>query len=109
LLNNFLRGIKKTNKKGKNKMKKKESIMEKQKREIHVGIRMHDDEVAELDKYAARLRVTRSQLVRNLLISGLDDLKLAQAFGLISLVSFIRNNDITPQEIINLAMEKQGA
>ena len=78
-------------------------------REFQMGIRMTDAEVAELDVFANKLNINRSQLVRNLITTGLDDLKLAQAFGLISIVSFIRNNNIKPQEIISLAMEKQGA
>jgi metal-responsive CopG/Arc/MetJ family transcriptional regulator len=83
--------------------------MKKQPRDINMGVRMTEDEVAELDKFAERLRINRSQLVRNLILSGIDDLKLAQTFGLVSLINFIRQNDIKPQEIINLAMEKQGA
>jgi len=77
--------------------------------DMFVGVRMTESEVTELDKFADRLKLTRSQLIRNLISCGIDDLKLAQAFGLVSLVSFIRNNNIKPQEIINLAMEKQGA
>jgi metal-responsive CopG/Arc/MetJ family transcriptional regulator len=83
--------------------------MKKQKeKETVVGIRMTESEVTELDKFAERLRINRSQLIRNLIVCGIDDLKLAQTFGLISLISFIRQNNIKPQEIINLAMEKQG-
>jgi metal-responsive CopG/Arc/MetJ family transcriptional regulator len=80
-----------------------------QPRDINMGVRMTEDEVAELDKFAKRLKLSRSQLVRNLIICGIDDLRLAQTFGLISLINFIRQNNIQPQEIINLAMAKQGA
>jgi hypothetical protein len=78
-------------------------------REIHLGIRVTTSENDELEVFATKLKMTKSDLARNLIAVGLDDLKLAQAFGLISLVSFIRKNNITPGDIISLAAAKAEA
>ena len=84
-------------------------MAKKEYREIHLGIRITPTENEELEAFAAKLKITKSDLARNLIAVGLDDLKLAQAFGLISIVSFIRKNNITPGEIFTLAAAKTEA
>ena len=74
-------------------------------RDVHVAIRMGEKEVAYLDNFASKLNLTRSQLIRNLIETGLDDMKLAQTFGLISLVGFIRDNKIKAKDVVGLAMD----
>ena len=74
-------------------------------KDVHVGIRMGEKEVAIVDNYAVKLGLTRSQLIRNLVETGLDDMKLAQTFGLISLIGFIRDNKIKTKDVVSLAMD----
>jgi metal-responsive CopG/Arc/MetJ family transcriptional regulator len=69
-------------------------------------LKLTQKELDDLDKYAKRLGVKRSQLVRNLIKSGIDDLNLLSKFGIVSLVGFIRANNIEPKAILELALEE---
>jgi hypothetical protein len=70
-------------------------------------IRINSEDLDYVEEQAARLGLTRSQLIRNFIRNGVDDLKLMQRFGLVSLVEFVRIHKIKPNEIMELAKEKQ--
>ncbi len=42
--------------------------------------------IVEIDKYAEKYNLTRSQLMGNLVESGLDDMKMLDKFGVIPLI-----------------------
>lgn len=71
-----------------------------------IEIRFNSDDLAFIDENAGRLGMTRSHLVRNLIDIGLDDLRLMRRFGLVSLIQFVRNNDIDPKRVMELALQK---
>jgi len=52
-----------------------------------VTFRIRDDQLEEIEKYAEKLKITRSHLIRNLLDSGLDDLRLLDKTGFLTLSS----------------------
>jgi hypothetical protein len=86
------------------KMKKdKKDEMKKEMKGVHVAFRMTDKDVEVLDKFARQLGLTRTQLIRNLISTGLDDLYLANSFGMISIIGFIRKHNIQPQHLMELA------
>jgi metal-responsive CopG/Arc/MetJ family transcriptional regulator len=85
-------------------MKKK---LTKKKMDTVLYIRLNQDLLDEIDKYAVKMELDRSRFVRNLLESGLDDVKLMDKFGIYSLISFVRKNNIKPQEIFRLALDQE--
>jgi len=52
-----------------------------------VTFRIRDDQLEEIERYAEKLKITRSQLIRNLLDSGLGDLRLLEKTGFLTLSS----------------------
>lgn len=50
-----------------------------------ITVKMTMEEIKRIDEYAKRMKVSRSQLVRNLVKTGLDDLQLMRSTGLLSL------------------------
>ncbi len=48
-----------------------------------ITIKMTDSELARVDHYADKMTCNRSQLVRNLIRSGLDDLEMMNKTGLL--------------------------
>ncbi len=53
--------------------------------ETVLTVKINDELIQELDKFAKRMKLTRSQLVRNLLITGLQDLKVMKSTGLLTM------------------------
>jgi len=82
-----------------------DKINENENKHVNVAIRMGEKEVEYLNNYASKLNTTRSQLIRTLIEIGLDDMKLAQTFGLVSLIGFIRDNKIKAKDIVALVMD----
>lgn len=50
-----------------------------------ITFRVETEQLALIDKYAERMKLNRSQLIRNLLNTGLDDVKLLDKTGILSL------------------------
>ena len=57
---------------------------------VKVSISLSRETLAKIDRIAAKARLSRSQLVSNLVDSGLDDALLCEAIGLVTLVGGIR-------------------
>jgi metal-responsive CopG/Arc/MetJ family transcriptional regulator len=53
--------------------------------ETAITVKVNEDFIQELDKFATKMKLTRSQLVRNLLTSGLQDLKVMKSTGLLTM------------------------
>ena len=65
-------------------MTQKKSNKEKDKI-IAITSKVDKIQLKELDKYAKKLRITRSQMIRNCLDDGIEDLKLLERTGLLGL------------------------
>jgi archaeosine-15-forming tRNA-guanine transglycosylase len=50
-----------------------------------LSLKISEDLMNELDSFAKKMKLTRSQLVRNLLTSGLQDLKIMKGTGFLTL------------------------
>jgi hypothetical protein len=50
-----------------------------------ITCKIEDSKLIELDKFAKKMRMNRSQLTRNLIVCGLDDLKIMNSTGLLTL------------------------
>lgn len=50
-----------------------------------ITFRIEDDQLELIDKYCKKMKINRSQLIRNLINAGLDDLKLMEKTGLLAL------------------------
>lgn len=68
-----------------------------------VYIRMTKGQLKRIDSYAAKIRITRSQMIRNLIDSGLDSANFMNSFGVFDLVGFFRDNKIKPMDVLSLA------
>jgi len=51
-------------------------------------VQLEDDVVERIDRLAAKLGHNRSQMMRNMLLQGLDDAEMVDATGLFSAVMF---------------------
>lgn len=49
----------------------------------NVVFRMAPDEIAELDRFAEKMGLTRSQLIRNLVVVGMEETQLFEKFGIV--------------------------
>lgn len=52
-----------------------------------ISFRIEKADLDLIDKYAAKMRMPRSQLIRNLIHSSLDDVKLMEKTGILSLAA----------------------
>lgn len=68
-----------------------------------VNVKMSKAQVEKIDYYAKKLRLNRSQMSRNLIDIGLDDMEILQSFGIYSLVGYVRDMKIKPKDIIKLS------
>jgi len=50
-----------------------------------LSLKISEDLMNELDAYAKKMKLNRSQLVRNLLTTGLQDLKFMKSTGLLTM------------------------
>jgi metal-responsive CopG/Arc/MetJ family transcriptional regulator len=57
---------------------------------IQVTIQLEQEALQKIDEVAERVKLSRSQLCANLIVMGLDDAKLLDDFGLISVAGYIR-------------------
>lgn len=82
-------------------MKRKEPHRGQNEKELDgvITVKIKTEEIKILDKYAKKMKITRSQLVRNMIETGLDDLQLMNSTGLltmalkgIDLLGMIRNS-----------------
>ena len=53
-------------------------------RKTNVAFMLEPSFVAQLDRYAERIGISRSLLIRNCILTSLDDLKLLQKTGVLS-------------------------
>lgn len=65
-----------------------------------IALRCELDLLEELDFWSKKMGIPREHLIKNLCRAGIDDLKIAEQFGLVSLIGFVRKkmergNDIT--------------
>ena len=54
-------------------------------------VQLEDDVIARIDKMAAKLEHTRSQLLRNFILAGLQDAELIDKTGVFTAVFFSRD------------------
>ena len=66
-------------------MQKKEKNTENQKMTHQVNLTLDSNAVIELENFAKKMKITRAQLIRNLLDEGLNDLKLMNSTGLLTM------------------------
>jgi MOSC domain-containing protein YiiM len=50
-------------------------------------VMLHPSTIEEIDKYAEQYGLTRSQFMRNMIVSGLDDIKLLNKLGIMQTVN----------------------
>ena len=58
---------------------------------VQINLRTKQRTIAELDKYARKMDLSRNKLIENLLIVGVDDLKTMDRLGLIRLGCGVRD------------------
>lgn len=68
-------------------MGKKKEIKEKM-----VSVKLEISVVEEIDRYADKYHLNRSQLLRNMIYTGLDDMKLLEKAGLLMLI--VKGHDL---------------
>lgn len=56
-----------------------------------IQISFEEKEVDKIDEYAKKLRVSRSNFVRNLVLEGLKDVKVLDRLGVVGVVGFVRS------------------
>jgi len=66
-------------------MRKKQMKEIKDIKEIQVCVKMETSKVEEIDLYSKKMKLTRAHLVRNLIDAGLDDLKVMNNTGILSM------------------------
>ena len=76
------------------------------KKDEFVGFHSDGELIKEIDDFAKSLGLNRSQAIRNLIASGLDDYRMAKRLGLISLVSLIRENRVSGKKIVDLVVDE---
>ena len=52
---------------------------------FRLTVKVKKDKIAELDKYAKKMKINRSQIVRNFIDSGLDDVKVLERSGFLKM------------------------
>lgn len=57
----------------------------KEKKEFMMTIKIEEKKVKEIDFYAKKLKISRSHMVRNLIDDGMDDIKLMQSTGILTM------------------------
>jgi hypothetical protein len=72
-------------------------------REIRIQVRVSKEELDRIEKYARKSKMELSTMVRNLLLSGLDNADFMNKVGIFDLVGFFRENKITPSDLLQLA------
>jgi hypothetical protein len=80
-------------------MKKKETEI----KDIRIQIRITKEDLEKIENYARKCKIERSTMVRNLLMSGLDNADFMNKVGIFDLVGFFRENKITPSDLLQLA------
>lgn len=56
-----------------------------------VNFRLSDDELAKVDRLADKAGLTRSQYIRNLIATGVEEVEVMEKFGIIRAVITIRD------------------
>jgi hypothetical protein len=82
------------------KMEKMEKL---QSRDVRVHVRFTQEEYERIKKYASKTKVPMSSMLRNLALVGLDSADFMYKFGIFNLVSFLRENEVKPMDILQLA------
>jgi metal-responsive CopG/Arc/MetJ family transcriptional regulator len=72
-------------------------------------VRVNEDDLKEIDQLAKQLGIDRSRMIRNMLSAALDDMRIMRKVGVFSLVRFIREKQIRPEEIISLTDDMEVA
>ena len=75
------------------------------------NVQLDDEEVVRLDRMAESLKLNRSQLMRNLITTGLDDLEMLQDTGVFKAVEFSREFIVKVKEAAvkgKIALDKKG-
>ena len=57
----------------------------------NVNFRISDDELSRLDRLATRAGLTRSQFIRNLIITGLEEVEAWEKVGLVPVALTVRD------------------
>jgi len=57
----------------------------------NVVFRMAPAEIAELDRFAEKMGLTRSQLIRNLVVVGMEETLLFEKFGMVRAAITVRD------------------
>ena len=56
-----------------------------------ITLKLDKSAIEKLDKYAKELKITRQQLMENLIDTGLDDLKILKASGMLMIGTAVRD------------------
>jgi hypothetical protein len=59
--------------------------MKKENKEKIFTVKVEKSKIKEIDKFAKKMNMNRSQLIRNLVDTGIDDLKIMNSTGLLTL------------------------
>jgi len=63
----------------------------KDQKKITVNFQLKEDVVNLIDSYGKTLGLNRSQMLRNLVLSGLDDAKVLKATGVLDVVGLLKS------------------
>ncbi len=77
--------------------------MKTDKKEIQLSVKIDASKLSEIDLYSKKMKLTRAHLVRNLIDAGLDDLRVMNQTGILSLA--VRGVDLL--EIIKSALSEK--
>lgn len=56
-----------------------------------IQVSFEEKEIGKIDEYAKKLRVSRSNFVRNLVLEGLKDVKVLDRLGVVGVVGLMRS------------------
>ena len=71
----------------------------KKERKVQVSFMLEQKDIDLIEYYAGTMRMTRSNFVRNLVLSGLDDVNLMNSIGIMKLVKVSRKEKQIPLPI----------
>ncbi|MCJ7789666.1 MAG: hypothetical protein MUP69_05705 [Candidatus Atribacteria bacterium] len=60
-------------------------------KKAQIAITINAEVLTEIDRLALKIRLNRSQLINNILVMGVGDVKLLEKVGLIDLAHMVRN------------------
>lgn len=74
----------------------------KDKNKIQMNFMLNEDVVSLIDSYAKILGLSRATMLRNLVLSGLEDAKVLKAVGVLNVAGAIRNIKKKSKPVLDL-------